>query len=825
QLELALQGKEYHGIQVRQSTGKRIITEVIPVFNERMCAPCHGAEDKVLGVVRLGLDWEYIGKNIKAARDWNVLLSLIGLVMMSLLIAGFFLKFIVFPIRYLETGMEKVSRGDLGMSLAVRSTDEIGELTGLFNKMTMDLKTLVEKEEKKAQEVVLLNQDLTGQISLRNELEKNLIESRQRLEDIIDFLPDATFVIDKESKIIAWNKAMEVMSGRSAGDMTGKSDFEYALPFYGVRRPVLIDIALDPSNNEKQENYPRVQKYDKTVAGEIFAPLMNDGKGLHLWAIATPLWDPKGAIVGAIESVRDITARKVVEAGLEKEKAFIDSAINSLPGIFYLFDKNGRFVRWNRDFEVVSGYSADEMASMTVFDFFAPDEKELIAREIDQVFLGGRMGVEARLLSKDGRRTPFVFTGFLFTLDGRQYLVGMAIDITARKEAEDKLRESEALLANALKIAHLGPWEFDAKSDLFTFNDHFYALFRTSAEQEGGYTMSSAEYAKRFVHPEDVRIVTQEVREAVEASPDVVSRSAEHRVIYRDGKTGYISVLYFITRDKDGKVVKTRGVNQDITDRKRSENDLKLAYEQLKEAQAQLVQSAKMASVGLLAGGVAHEINNPLTGILNNVHLIKLMAEQKKDFDLNDFKELLDAIEESSVRCTRITRSLLDFSRVSKENRQDIDLNAEIEKTVGVIEHEMKLNNIAIRRELDPSLPAVNGDIQLIQQVILDIISNAKWAIQNKKDEQDGVITIKTEYDPWYRRVYLFIFDTGIGIEKADLGRIFEPFFTTKPVGQGTGLGLAIVYNIIKDHNGTIEVQSESGQGTRFKITLPVVLA
>jgi signal transduction histidine kinase len=258
------------------------------------------------------------------------------------------------------------------------------------------------------------------------------------------------------------------------------------------------------------------------------------------------------------------------------------------------------------------------------------------------------------------------------------------------------------------------------------------------------------------------------------------------------------------------------------TERKRAEEQLEDAYKQLKQTQAQLVQSVKMASIGQLAGGVAHEINNPLTGVLNNVQLIKMMQEQKKDFNVSDFKELLDSIEESAVRCKKITQSLLDFSRISTNLFQPSSFNELAENVCGLIGREMQLENIRIQKEFQPDIPLVLGDQQLLQQVIFDIISNAKWAIQEKVEKTGGTITIKTGYEPGNKQAVLSISDTGKGIPKENIAKIFDPFFTTKAVGEGTGLGLSIAYGIVKEHKGSIEVESTLGKGTVFKIKLPV---
>lgn len=251
--------------------------------------------------------------------------------------------------------------------------------------------------------------------------------------------------------------------------------------------------------------------------------------------------------------------------------------------------------------------------------------------------------------------------------------------------------------------------------------------------------------------------------------------------------------------------------------------DLEKTNKELRETQAQLIQSSKMAAIGQLASGVAHEINNPLSGVLNNVQLIKMEIEEKKEFNPVDFKDILGTVEESALRCKKIIRSLLDFSRASIGQKQNISLNELIERTIALIEYEMKLENIIIQKELAAKLPKIGADPQLLQQVIFNLISNAKWAIEQKSGKAGGSITLKTAYEPKNESVCIYVSDTGIGIPQENLNRIFEPFFTTKDVGEGTGLGLSMAYRIIQEHKGTIEVESQLNQGATFKIILPAV--
>jgi signal transduction histidine kinase len=284
------------------------------------------------------------------------------------------------------------------------------------------------------------------------------------------------------------------------------------------------------------------------------------------------------------------------------------------------------------------------------------------------------------------------------------------------------------------------------------------------------------------------------------------------------------SVRYWSREEQDFavSVADLLSLKIETIERKRVEDKLKEAYDQLKAMQTQLVQSAKMVSLGTLSSGIAHEINNPLSGILNNVQLMKIMAKEKKDFNFNDFKELLASVEDSAVRCKDIIASLLDFAHSPRGNFVSLSLNAVAEKVVTILDYEMHTGNIMLGKELAQNLPMIKGNAQLLQQAVFDLIANARWAIDKKIKKGEGLIYLRTFYDAPGKRVALFVSDTGVGIPQAELSKIFDPFFTTKEVGEGTGLGLSIVYNIVKEHRGTIDVESQVNQGTTFKLYFPL---
>ena len=230
----------------------------------------------------------------------------------------------------------------------------------------------------------------------------------------------------------------------------------------------------------------------------------------------------------------------------------------------------------------------------------------------------------------------------------------------------------------------------------------------------------------------------------------------------------------------------------------------------LRAAQAEAARGEKLASVGLLAAGVAHELNNPLTGVLTFSSLMR-----KKVAAGSPEAEDLDLVIRETKRCAAIIRRLLDFAREKTPEKQFADLNALIGDTVRIVERPAHLADIAIRLELDPALPKVWVDADLVKQVIMNIVVNAQHAIEHK-----GTITIRTR--PVDGKVEFSVADTGCGIAPENLQRIFDPFFTTKGVGKGTGLGLSVSHGIVEAHGGSIEVESAPGEGSTFRVTLPI---
>jgi two-component system NtrC family sensor kinase len=231
----------------------------------------------------------------------------------------------------------------------------------------------------------------------------------------------------------------------------------------------------------------------------------------------------------------------------------------------------------------------------------------------------------------------------------------------------------------------------------------------------------------------------------------------------------------------------------------------------LQSTQSQLVRSEKLASLGQLAAGVAHELNNPLGTIL--LYAETMMKEcGEDDPECADLKMIVS----ETKRCKRIVSDLLNFARQSPVIAQPTDLHAIVRELIELAPKRAKVSTVAFATELDPDLPIIDGDSSQLRQVFLNLMGNAVEAMP-----EGGTLTIRTRSEP-PGMITVEIQDTGIGIPAELLSRVFTPFFTTKPTGKGTGLGLSIVYGIIKMHRGQINVQSQAGKGTIFTITLPI---
>jgi signal transduction histidine kinase len=247
--------------------------------------------------------------------------------------------------------------------------------------------------------------------------------------------------------------------------------------------------------------------------------------------------------------------------------------------------------------------------------------------------------------------------------------------------------------------------------------------------------------------------------------------------------------------------------------------DLKIAYQELKEAQDQIIASEKLASLGKLSATIAHEINNPLAAVLTYIRLLLKMGNKGnlKPERKEDILKYLNTMESETARCGEIVKNLLAFSRQSKVTIETHRIEDIIDKSLTLIAHDLEMREIELVKEIEKGLPDVKCDFRQIQQALINLLSNASEAMFG-----GGTLSVSARTSEKKDYIEVAVSDTGCGIDEKDLPHIFEPFFTTKEEGKGVGLGLSVVYGIVTRHKGTIEATSSPDKGTTFTMRLPV---
>jgi PAS domain S-box-containing protein len=310
--------------------------------------------------------------------------------------------------------------------------------------------------------------------------------------------------------------------------------------------------------------------------------------------------------------------------------------------------------------------------------------------------------------------------------------------------------------------------------------------------------------------PERVRQERKSDHEKLMAGKTAMVEDYENIILTKSGKERIIAWHNTLITDEKGRTIGTLSSGKDITKRKQTEEEL--------------LRSEKLASLGQLAASVAHEVNNPLSGILVYVKLL-LKKYKTQELQTEWTETQLTKIEKELERTTRIIRNLLGFARKSKPSMNPVEINKVVDAALLLAGNQISLENINLEKKLDPQLPLVLADFDQVQQVLINIILNATQAMPD-----GGSLTISTSVaegveinESIKNAVRIDIKDTGVGIPKEDMNNLFTPFFTTKEKGKGVGLGLSVVHGIIEEHKGKIEVDSELNRGTTFTIYLEVM--
>ncbi len=465
-----------------------------------------------------------------------------------------------------------------------------------------------------------------------------------------------------------------------------------------------------------------------------------------------------------------------------------------------------RIVVISKDFRILASVGFKEKEEMTPTGEFChlliykrnePCEK-CPARIVLKTGTASLRDLSAGAFSKRGRACLYAYP--IENEDGEECIAVFAFEFPALDGIEEELQTANRFLYNLLQSACDGVIAADMSGKIVIFND--------AAAEVTGYSVEEAldHLNIREIYEEGV---AHEVMQNLRSEDYGGKGKLKKYRIQACGKNGakipislYASIIY----DEYGEEAGSIGFFHDLRERIHIQN-------KLEKTQLQLIQSEKMASLGKLAAGVAHQLNNPLGGI---TLYTKLMLE---DYELEEnAKKDLYRILKDAQRCRDTVKELLEFSRQTRQMMKPLNINKAIERTLFLIENQTLFHNIILKKNMAPFIPLVIADSQQMGHVFMNIIINSAQAMDGH-----GTINITTRESANRDRVIISIADTGPGIAAEDLDHIFEPFFTTKEEGKGTGLGLSIVYGIIENHDGKIYARSVQGQGTTFTIELPVI--
>jgi hypothetical protein len=450
------------------------------------------------------------------------------------------------------------------------------------------------------------------------------------------------------------------------------------------------------------------------------------------------------------------------------------------------------------------GYTHSEIIGKELYELGLPKDATASQAAFEELLRKGCVRYEnLPLLKKDGARAEVEFVSNIYQEGDQQIIQCNVRDVATRKNAETALRQSEERFELAARAVSDVIWDRNLVTDSFWWSENFMPTF--------GYVVGENEPDRAFwesrIHHDDLNRVTKGIDDAIKNGTE--SWAAEYRFQFRDGRYASVRDNGFIVRDDTGVGVRMVGGLKDITESKNAE---------IHSARAQ-----RMESIGTLAGGIAHDLNNVLTPVMMSIELLKFDSTNAVSR-----KSILDTIQVCCRRGADLVRQVLNFARGLDGQRVAIRMAELIEELKGIISESFP-RSITIATHVSDDLWPVTGDPTQVQQVLLNLAVNARDAMAS-----GGTLTIRASninLDPREigsgretragRHLLIQISDTGSGITANNCEHIFEPFFTTKKIGEGTGFGLAIVHSIVKGHGGFLTVESDLGKGTTFNIYLP----
>lgn len=644
------------------------------------------------------------------------------------------------------------------------------------------LQTLVEERTRELQErtreLSEVNIQLRKEVSEHRKTEKTLRKVNQRLTDIIEFLPDATVVVDQDKRIIAWNRAMVEQSGVLKEDMLGKSSRALSLAYYGIERPNLIDLVFAPQPHDGKL-YDVTGKDGSTVFSEGYCPLPNKDLGAYLWGTASPFYDCQGNVIGAIECTRDISQRQQADKDLRLAEERFRKAFDASPAIMAVSEvADGRYLYVNDRFVQALGFSRDESIGISALElniWSNPQERLQMIATLNQH--GSVRNHLAHIRVKNGNIRIGLLSVEKIEFDGKQRLLIAMNDITELKETEELLRRSEERFAKAFYSAPSAMAITDYTTGCYIIvNDSFLKLTGFAREEIIGYSDVELKFWQNLDRREQILRMLH--KHGIVQNYDVIFKTKKGML-----RNAHFSAV-LIELDGDQRLLITI---DDITDQQ--------------QMQQEVARLERLNLIGQMAAGIGHEIRNPMTSVRGFLQILGSKSE------LAAYQSWFDLMIGELDRANSIITEYLSLAKNKPVEFSRLCLNNILETISPLINADALNSDKNVEWHLQ-EVPKILLDSEEIKQLILNLVRNGLEAMT-----AGGTLTITTYIDG--PDTILAVQDHGGGITLEVLEKLGTPFVSTKETG--TGLGLPVCYAIAARHQATIDVET-GPNGTTFRV-------
>jgi PAS domain S-box-containing protein len=632
-----------------------------------------------------------------------------------------------------------------------------------------------------------LHQAQQSVIEHRTEMEKRIEAERERVTQILNSIPDEILVLDREMVVRDTNSSFLSNNDITLEEVRGQHCYDIPQHARGECQIAVGDCRFRNVIEEGRSDSFVRKHYD------------SDGQARYASIVGAPWRDSQGNVVGMIEITRDITQRIHLEEDLQVMEVQLQRLMEMAPQATSVKDRNGRYNEVNPAVCKLFGKDAGEIMGHTDLELFPRDAAEKLKMgDLDALKKKDPVSHEIEL-ELNHRKVFLSMVKFpIMDKEGKPNAICcIAEDVTARREAEIQLNTTREYLQNIIDHSPVLIITSNLDGNIVSFN--------RGAEESLGYDASEVigkSGAKFFMDPPLREDLLNQVRKT--GNP---IRDYSLELKKKDGNPLPVSMTLSRLLDSSGKMMGIVGISKDISQRK--------------ALMSQIIQSERQAAVGRLASGVAHEINNPLAIISEIAGFLNEMLEDSHGTAnaafMEELRDGLPKILKHVKRGKDITHRLLTFARKTEDRVQLADVNASLDEILPFLEKQARLANVVIHRDYQEALPKVPIEELQLQEIFINLITNAIQALGNK---ENGNVWLKTREEDG--RVTISVRDDGEGIADSVRDRLFDPFTTTKPTGVGTGLGLSICYGIVKRHDGEIRVVSVPGKGATFIVDLPV---